>query len=205
MSAISIKIKSLKSLQKQVAFAVRLTLNDAAFAVRSRLVDSVSQHFAKRNTWTERGMRVVKAVKRGMNAGRAIVGTIRDYMRDHVTGGRRTGRNAIPAKKMRRNNARIIRKGRWPGALRGPRVFAIDTQSGRLPSGSRGLAGGRGLTVYRRGRGKRRRPIKLWFLPRSQKVKKRWPFLEIVTRIFNASLVAPVFQRHLRRALATAR
>lgn len=174
-----------RSLGKQIKFAMSQALNDSAFAILKAINSSLPRHFTLRRTHTAKGTRVTKANKRTLIA---QVGTTRDYLEDHVTGGTRT-RPAIPTRNLRRNPRRVIGRSRWPGALRGGQFFLIDSRKarGRLGRRSRGAV----KLLYRRGKGRRRTPRLLWTVPKVQPVKPRWPFLNIV---------APVHQREFTRA-----
>ncbi|MCG8423991.1 MAG: hypothetical protein MJE77_39370 [Proteobacteria bacterium] len=113
MGSISLTIKTPRQLEKQIRFAASRAINDAAFDVRAALVDSLETSFTVRNTYSARGFRVQKAKRSDLTA---VVGQQREYLVEHVVGGRRR-RGAIPTWAVRRNPKRAVRRSRWPGRL----------------------------------------------------------------------------------------
>lgn len=89
-------LETLKS--KAVPYALRNSLNTAAFEGRKLWLEEQRGELVLRNTWTARQVRVEKA--RGLNVRNmvAVVGSLAPYMREQEFGGRRSGggRHGLP-------------------------------------------------------------------------------------------------------------
>jgi len=191
------KLFTPKQWKKQLPFAASRALNDSAFDVRKKLAVSLSDTFTIRNKWTERGLRVQKANKRNLEA---IVGMVHQYAADHIVGARRD-RGTVPTSKLRQNPKRIVRRGRWPGALlnQGAKHFVADARTFPLQGGARRHRGRAEKLVFQR-RGKKRKLRLMWIIPQvPQKIDKRWAFKRIALEEFGA-----VYAGHLRKRLREA-
>lgn len=198
-------------LRKQMRFAAARALSDSAFVARAALVREVQAKFVLRNRYTERGFRVVKA-RRAMLEAR--VGTDRDYLVDHVTGGRRRNRS-IPTKAIRRRPEQRVTRKRWPRRLleQTDKHFMLGRRSpGRsrlaraLPARLRRMVeGGDRRLLFRRKRGKRKRGLKLLYvIPRHIRIRRRLDWNGIVVGE-HAKTYKTAYKRRLAEALSTAR
>lgn len=74
--------------EKQIPFAISRTLNTLAYAGRVDITDAAKKAFTVRTQYTLSGMLVDQARKKSLIA---TVGTVREYLADHVTGGMHKG------------------------------------------------------------------------------------------------------------------
>ena len=184
-------------------FAASRALNDSAFAARQAHVDEVERLFTIRRKWTLTGFKVKRSTKTRMVA---RVGTIRQYLVDHVRGGTRRHK-AIPTRALRKSKKKVIGRARWPGKLRSkPRHFTVDpAKNPEMLPDSHKRHGKRGRIVFRRlGRGRNQRARMLWILPDRIKIKKRYRFNRVSQKAL-ARTYPEAFPKRLMEALATAR
>lgn len=174
-------------------------MNDSAFATRDAIKESIGDTFEVRRKWVQRLPRIQKATK---SRPVATVGTDREILEDHVTGGFRD-RNAIPTRKTRTNPRRVVTRRLWPGSLRDSRHFFVETDAA-LPSPFRRHAGRGERLLIRRGRGRSRKLALRWVLPRTQRVRPIWDFDRVLKDTAPAAFLRALPGR-LERALATAR
>jgi hypothetical protein len=209
--AISADSNGSSKFSKQARYAASRALNDSAFAARSALVTQLGRSFTIRNKYTERGFRIVKASRDKLEA---VVGTSREYLVDQVEGGTRR-RKAIPSRHLRKTPTQIVRRSRWPKQLlaqastpqKGGKRYLIlpegSNKRGSLPSFLRRITkGNRRAVLQRVGKGKNERLRLLWSLPKTTRVRARYPFEETAQNAHKVTF--PVsFPVRLREALAT--
>jgi hypothetical protein len=168
-----------RDLRQREARVMAAALNATIFDVRERLIDELPQHFTIRNTWTERGTRVTKATTTEPTA---IVGSVRDYMEIQTVGGQRRSasgeRVGVPFRARPRPKSRIT-PAKFPGALLRKRAFQIGE-----------------LVLERRGRGRKRANVVMYYLARSVRVRPAWPLEETLRRV-----VATEWQDNIRTAM----
>lgn len=152
---------------RQIPFATAVALNDVAFKSRKALVEDLEKRYVKRNTWTVRGMRVVKARKTKLFAD---VGSLRPYMKLHVEGGERTSQHshqAVPLAVRTPETKPLGAKSKWPGTMLRRKT------SQQVPLGK-----GRFLVLTRRS--KKAEPVAQWLLVPRVRIKPTWPLGKIV-------------------------
>jgi hypothetical protein len=202
MRGINLDKMDRQKLRKQMRFASAAALNDSAFSARELLARTLPNYFTVRNTWTERGFRVVKANKTNLVA---IIGSTRDYLPDHVRGARRKDK-AVPTRQVRKRKTQRIGRARWPSrVLQKPGHFLAQAKDVELPGRLRRHQGRAERLVLQRVGGKRKRKVRLlWVIPKVLRIQKRYPFARLVQRE-HARVYPGAFRKRLEAALLSAR
>ncbi len=184
-------------LRKQMRFAAARALTDSAFAAREALIRETRDKLVVRNKWTERGFKVVRAKKTLLVA---RIGSDRDYLVDHVTGGHRRDR-AIPTKAIRKRPEQRVGRRRWPS-----RLIAKDSRHFIVGKGSHLVSKDGRRLVFRRMKGRRGRArLKLLYtIPQRTRIPQRIAWRDTVMDAHRKGY-SIAFQRRLLEALATAR
>ena len=179
--------------RRQIPYALSKAINDTLFDARQALVAELPAYMTIRNRWTERGMRVAKASKATSTG---AVGSMREYMRAQVEGGKKHG--AVPL--VGRGRPRPQLKSTTPPS-RWPRAMATRPQVFVGPAGHSRTVGV-WQRLPRRAGGPQLRL--LYRLPRQVAVKPRYPLAKIVRQVVQ-SRWAEHCRRAAARALETAR
>lgn len=168
-SLIHVKMHRLERLERHLAgftkavpYAVRNTLNDTAFLAREEWTRQLQSTFVLRNKWTEKGLRVDKASGRNVATMQAVVGSLRDYMKDREEGSTETKRGkhgvAIPmsgasgqGKKAKRTKP--VRKNNYLSTMQlRKRVTGTDARKNMVAIMMAKKAGGGVVLLQKRGR-----------------------------------------------------
>tara|TARA_R110002095_G_scaffold151739_1_gene131311 strand:+ start:568 stop:1152 length:585 start_codon:yes stop_codon:yes gene_type:complete len=121
--------RALGHLEKQIPFALALSLTKTAKAAQKGLKDELPRDFTLRTTWVPRGIRIKPAKKRDLEA---HVGSVDENMALQARGGvRRDG--AVPTKEVRKTPQTKTPRAKWPGHLaKKKRMFFGRDGRGRM-------------------------------------------------------------------------
>lgn len=179
MAALSVVRKS------AIPLTMRMTLNDAAYAVGARATESIKGKFTTRNKFTERGIWVQQATQRDVRDMTAVVGHRSSYMEMQETGGviaAKKEHKPIPTKGARigKSASKVVRKPFRMNKLRvrkGSKFFVGN------PRGKKG--------IFMR---MKRRVVMLWDLSRKMVTIKKRPWFEpVVAKVSRRSDFATAF------------
>ena len=116
--------------ERAVPFAIRDTLNKAAWETFGEARVEIGKRFLERNTWTRRSTRFIKAGGRDISKMRSEIGSVQLYMRKQEEGFERTSTGkhgvAIPTSAsagegQSRRRTKVIQKKNYLSRLRPPR------------------------------------------------------------------------------------
>lgn len=210
--------RHLAKFTKAVPYAIKGALNDTAFAAREEWARQLQSTFVLRNKWTEKGLRVDKASGRNIATMQAVVGSLRDYMKDREEGSTETKRGkhgvAIPmsgasgqAKKAKRTKP--VRRTNYLSAITmHKRVSGTDARKNTVAIMMAKKAGGGVVLLQKRGRkglfrvqagGKK--PRLLYDLSKSVVRTKPYPTLQETLKVIEPKRMG-IWQKNLEAQLA---
>lgn len=142
--------------RRGIPYAIRNTLNDAAFDARRTWIAKLPGKFTLRNRWTERSIRVRKA--RGRTVGRmvATIGSTREYMLTQEEGGTETptGHVGVPVPTARAAGQARGTRPRSKVPRRANRLRRITLSNARNRGRSRAQKNAIAISVAKRGGGR---------------------------------------------------
>ncbi len=223
MSAVSIfvttrdNIAGIVTLEKQIDFALRKSLNDAVILSQKQVVQNLRRTYTIRGSWIDQTNRYGVKVKLTRQRGQYKVAlySLADWLEDHETGatrrsqsgnrlslpyvgsGARPTRPSVIVKRLKpkfilppdANNRDVQRNGKRKYARQRGTAFKIDGQGGKS-------------YVARRNAGKLEF---LWSLNPDWKFPKQPIFWDTAKLIFVTARFFDIFRRNLENAILTAR
>jgi hypothetical protein len=188
--------KKIPDFAKQLAFATASALTAVAKEAQAGVIKSIESTFTVRNNWDQPnnkfGIKVTPAKKDNLVS---EVYTLADWLDLHEVGGEKNPSNkflAIPTENVKRTKRQIITKGQRPAGLKGKGDIVLKTKSGKT------------VLFQRKGRGKQKRLVAMYYLVPLAKVRKQSTVFEPVQGIVNKRFGA-IFEEQLRAAFETAK
>jgi len=165
--------RPVEDLRRQAPFAMARGLTWLARGAKVDAQRGMDRFFKIRRPWVRNGIRVDAAKKSDWPLSYAVVGVLDDrakFLEKQLkTGEKRPpkGRKvwSVPARDTRGAGGKVP-KSRRPSVLLAKKNAMWIDLSGKARSG----------IAILKGRGKNRIPRLMWFMPRSIKIKKAWPF-----------------------------
>jgi hypothetical protein len=105
--------------KKQLPYATSRALNDTAFMARKEIIEQLPKRFIIRNTWTQKGIRVIKSHKSQWPDVHAEIGSVDYFMKYQELGAvRKKNKKAISIpKEIRSDIKQSITRAKKPAAI----------------------------------------------------------------------------------------
>lgn len=179
--------RSISNIEKQTNYGVVIGLNKLAEHIQKSELESAKQEFTLRGKWYQPKSRYgfnIKYANKSYPV--ATVFTRADWLALHTEGGIKSsgGRIAIPTAEVKRNKQDMIKRGSKPRAIKGS--FLMKTSKGDA-------------IAVRKGRGKSKKLVIMYWLENKARIKKRFDFNEIGKKVFDRNA-----QRYLSEGIAQA-
>jgi hypothetical protein len=179
--------RSLGNIEKQTTYGISIGLNKLAEHIRKSELESAKQEFTLRGKWYQPKNRYgfnIKYANKSYPV--ATVFTRADWLALHTEGGVKSssGRLAIPTADVKRNKQDMVKRGSKPRAIKGS--FLMHTQKGDA-------------IAVRKGRGKSKKLVIMYWLEDKARIKKRFDFNKIGEKVYERNA-----QRYLSEGIAHA-